>query len=83
MSSNDSSKLQVNVPFPILSSLNKVFYFFFFNFTKLYLKVFTDPSITKVFHGADSDIEWLQKDLGVYVVGMFDTYQAVYIFSNF
>ena len=30
----------------------------------------------KVFHGADSDIEWLQKDFGVYVVNMFDTHQA-------
>ena len=30
----------------------------------------------QVFHGADSDIEWLQKDLGLYVVNMFDTHQA-------
>uniref|UniRef100_A0A6I8N230 Exosome complex component 10 n=1 Tax=Ornithorhynchus anatinus TaxID=9258 RepID=A0A6I8N230_ORNAN len=37
---------------------------------------FTDPSIVKVFHGADSDIEWLQKDFGLYVVNMFDTHQA-------
>uniref|UniRef100_A0A8B9KQN8 Exosome complex component 10 n=1 Tax=Astyanax mexicanus TaxID=7994 RepID=A0A8B9KQN8_ASTMX len=37
---------------------------------------FTDPSIVKVFHGADSDIEWLQKDFGVYVVNMFDTHHA-------
>lgn len=37
---------------------------------------FTDPSIVKVFHGADSDIEWLQRDFGVYVVNMFDTHQA-------
>jgi len=29
-----------------------------------------------VFHGADSDIEWLQRDFGIYVVNMFDTYQA-------
>lgn len=38
--------------------------------------VFTNPAILKVFHGADSDIEWLQRDLSVYVVNMFDTYQA-------
>ncbi|KAI8049471.1 ribonuclease H-like domain-containing protein [Syncephalis plumigaleata] len=38
--------------------------------------VFTNPSIVKVFHGADSDIVWLQRDFGVYVVGLFDTYQA-------
>lgn len=29
-----------------------------------------------MFHGADSDVEWLQKDLGLYVVTMFDTHQA-------
>jgi exosome complex exonuclease RRP6 len=28
---------------------------------------FTNPRIVKVFHGADSDILWLQKDLGLYV----------------
>jgi exosome complex exonuclease RRP6 len=30
----------------------------------------------QVFHGADWDIEWLQKDFGLYVVNMFDTHQA-------
>lgn len=39
-------------------------------------EVFTDPKVVKVFHGADSDIEWLQRDLSLYVVNMFDTYQA-------
>ncbi|XP_030639916.1 exosome complex component 10 [Chanos chanos] len=39
-------------------------------------ETFTDPTIVKVFHGADSDIEWLQKDFSVYVVNMFDTHQA-------
>ncbi|GFS15362.1 exosome component 10, partial [Elysia marginata] len=29
-----------------------------------------------VLHGADSDIGWLQRDFGVYVVNMFDTGQA-------
>ncbi|KAJ1558426.1 exosome nuclease subunit, partial [Nowakowskiella sp. JEL0078] len=38
--------------------------------------VFADPKIVKVFHGADMDINWLQRDFGVYVVNMFDTYQA-------
>lgn len=38
--------------------------------------VFCNPNIVKIFHGADNDILWLQKDLGVYVVNMFDTYQA-------
>ena len=27
-------------------------------------------------HGADSDVEWLQRDFGIYVVNMFDTGQA-------
>jgi exosome complex exonuclease RRP6 len=37
---------------------------------------FTDPKILKVFHGADQDVLWLQRDFGVYVVGLFDTHQA-------
>uniref|UniRef100_A0A8C8HLS9 Exosome complex component 10 n=1 Tax=Oncorhynchus tshawytscha TaxID=74940 RepID=A0A8C8HLS9_ONCTS len=46
--------------------------------SELYIlnEAFTDPTIVKVFHGADSDIEWLQKDLGLYIVNMFDTHQA-------
>ncbi|PIG88290.1 exosome component 3'-5' exonuclease [Aspergillus arachidicola] len=39
-------------------------------------EVFADPSILKVFHGSSMDIIWLQRDLGLYVVGMFDTYHA-------
>lgn len=38
--------------------------------------VFSNPMITKVFHGAFMDIIWLQRDLGLYVVGLFDTYHA-------
>ena len=30
----------------------------------------------KVFHGADMDVQWLQRDFGIYIVGMFDTGQA-------
>ncbi|TNN87706.1 Exosome component 10 [Liparis tanakae] len=46
--------------------------------SELYIlnEAFTDPAIVKVFHGADSDIEWLQRDLGLYVVNLFDTHQA-------
>ena len=40
------------------------------------LGVFTDPGIVKVMHGADSDVLWLQRDFGLYVVNMFDTGQA-------
>lgn len=39
-------------------------------------EVFTDPKIVKVLHGADSDVEWLQRDLAIYLVNMFDTHQA-------
>ncbi|XP_046977578.1 exosome component 10 isoform X2 [Vanessa cardui] len=37
---------------------------------------FTDPKKIKVFHGAEMDVLWLQRDFGVYVVGMFDTHKA-------
>ena len=39
-------------------------------------EIFTDWTLIKVMHGADFDIEWLQKDFGIYVVNMFDTGQA-------
>ncbi|KAF1843976.1 exosome complex exonuclease-like protein Rrp6 [Cucurbitaria berberidis CBS 394.84] len=39
-------------------------------------EVFADPNILKVLHGAYMDIIWLQRDLGLYVVGLFDTYHA-------
>ncbi|KAI8325161.1 hypothetical protein GQ54DRAFT_295614 [Martensiomyces pterosporus] len=39
-------------------------------------QVTADPKRIKVFHGAESDIQWLQRDFGVYVVGLFDTYHA-------
>jgi len=37
---------------------------------------FTDPKIVKVLHGAKMDILWLQRDLGLYIVNMFDTGEA-------
>ncbi|KLO08654.1 hypothetical protein SCHPADRAFT_599955 [Schizopora paradoxa] len=39
-------------------------------------EVFTDSKIVKVFHGAESDIVWLQQNFNVYVVNLFDTYHA-------
>ncbi|KAI9809628.1 MAG: hypothetical protein M1825_000060 [Sarcosagium campestre] len=39
-------------------------------------KVFADPNIVKVFHGAFMDVIWLQRDLGLYLVGLFDTFHA-------
>ncbi|XP_024520048.1 protein RRP6-like 3 [Selaginella moellendorffii] len=38
--------------------------------------VFANASICKVFHGADSDILWLQRDFHIYVVNLFDTARA-------
>jgi exosome complex exonuclease RRP6 len=37
---------------------------------------FTDSNIVKVLHGSDSDIVWLQRDFGIYIVNLFDTGQA-------
>jgi exosome complex exonuclease RRP6 len=39
-------------------------------------EVFADPKILKVLHGSTMDIIWLQRDLGLYMVGMFDTFHA-------
>ncbi|KAF7284180.1 exosome component Rrp6 [Rhynchophorus ferrugineus] len=39
-------------------------------------EIFTRPEIVKIFHGAQSDVLWLQRDLSLYVVNMFDTYFA-------
>lgn len=39
-------------------------------------EVFADPGIVKVFHGAYMDMVWLQRDLGLYVNGLFDTFFA-------
>ncbi|OMJ19301.1 Exosome component 10 [Smittium culicis] len=35
-----------------------------------------DPKRVKVMHGSQNDIVWLQKDFGVYIVGLFDTNEA-------
>ena len=35
-----------------------------------------NPDIVKVMHGADSDIQWLQRDFGCYIVNLFDTGRA-------
>lgn len=47
------------------------------------LSIFANPQIVKVFHGSEKDIVWLQRDFGIYVVNLLDTYQlAVGIRSN-
>ncbi|KAG3022004.1 hypothetical protein JG687_00002660 [Phytophthora cactorum] len=38
--------------------------------------VFCDPEKVKVLHGSDMDILWLQRDLGLYIVNLFDTGRA-------
>ncbi|KAM7271020.1 hypothetical protein ACFE04_030234 [Oxalis oulophora] len=44
--------------------------------------VFCNPNICKVFHGADSDILWLQRDFHIYVVNLFDTAKACEVLSK-
>ncbi|KAG6557252.1 hypothetical protein Mapa_001179 [Marchantia paleacea] len=44
--------------------------------------VFSSPAICKVFHGADSDILWLQRDFHLYVVNMFDTAKACMVLDK-
>lgn len=43
--------------------------------------VFADPSKVKVLHGADHDVLWLQRDFGLYLVNLFDTYHATNVLS--
>lgn len=49
---------------------------------KALLPILTDPSIVKVLHGADYDVEWLQKDFSLYIVNMFDTGQAARVLQK-
>ncbi|CAF2096165.1 unnamed protein product [Brassica napus] len=44
--------------------------------------VFSNPHICKVFHGADNDVLWLQRDFHIYVVNMFDTAKACEVLSK-
>lgn len=37
----------------------------------------------QVFHGANSDVVWLQRDFGLYIVGLFDTYHATKVLGAF
>lgn len=41
--------------------------------------LFANPSILKIFHGAESDIAWLQRDFDVFIVNMFDSFHAARI----
>jgi exosome complex exonuclease RRP6 len=44
--------------------------------------VLADPAIVKVMHGADGDVQWLQRDFGCYVVNLFDTYRAAVLLKR-
>ncbi|KAM3385332.1 hypothetical protein ACQJBY_009306 [Aegilops geniculata] len=44
--------------------------------------VFASPSICKIFHGADNDVLWLQRDFHIYVVNIFDTAKACEVLSK-
>lgn len=37
---------------------------------------FANANIVKIMHGAESDVQWLQRDFGIYIVNLFDTYNA-------
>lgn len=45
-------------------------------------EIFTNPNIVKILHGCDSDVVWLQKDFGVYLVNVIDTYQIAKTFRK-
>ncbi|PAA69410.1 hypothetical protein BOX15_Mlig021630g1, partial [Macrostomum lignano] len=44
-------------------------------------RIFTNPKILKVLHGSSGDLAWLQRDFGIYMVNLFDTYLASHILS--
>ncbi|KAA8526511.1 hypothetical protein F0562_008286 [Nyssa sinensis] len=44
--------------------------------------VFANPGICKVFHGADNDVLWLQRDFHIYVVNLFDIAKACEVLSK-
>lgn len=38
--------------------------------------IFADPGKLKIFHGSQSDVQWLQRDFNIFIVNMFDTFHA-------
>ena len=47
------------------------------NHIKPYLgSILENQGILKIFHGGESDIYWLQRDFGLFVVSIFDSYHA-------
>ena len=41
-------------------------------------EITVNPRIVKILHGCDSDIDWLQRDLSIYLRNVFDTHQACF-----
>lgn len=41
----------------------------------------THPAVVKVLHGCDSDVVWLQRDHGIYLINVFDTGQAARVLA--
>lgn len=39
-------------------------------------KIFENPNILKIFYGGGSDLLWLNRDFGIFVVNYFDIYNA-------
>jgi exosome complex exonuclease RRP6 len=44
-------------------------------------EIFADPGKVKILHGAEHDILWLQRDMNIYIVGLFDTYHATNVLN--
>lgn len=53
-----------------------------YDFMGILCPVFANPNICKVFHGADNDVIWLQRDFHIYVVNLFDTAKACDVLSK-
>ena len=49
----------------------------------LYPSFLTSNCLFQVFHGAESDIVWLQQDFNIYIVNLFDTFHASKLLGTF
>ena len=45
-------------------------------------EIFLNPTVLKIFHGSNSDIQWLKFGYGIYVVNAFDTGVAYSILNE-
>lgn len=44
-------------------------------------RIFANEKVLKIFHGAESDIAWLQRDFDTFVVNMFDSFHAAKVLN--